>query len=108
MTDVKQNGLSRRSLLERGGVAAGGLMAAGLVDVGAAHAAAGAKAGRLPVAAIERIVDAKGSVSGGVLNIELEPRTSAMSRGRAGSPSRRASRSTGTSSSSRWPAATRS
>ena len=72
MTDVKQNGLSRRSLLERGGVAAGGLMAAGLVDVGAAQAAAGAKAGRLPVAAIERIVDAKGSVSGGVLNVELE------------------------------------
>ena len=47
-------------------------MAAGLVGAGAARAAVGARAGRLPVGDSERIVNAKESVSGGVLNIELE------------------------------------
>lgn len=72
MECVDRGGLSRRSLLERGGAAAGGIMAAGLADTVTARAAAGATAGRLPVDAIERIVRAKGTVSGGVLGIELE------------------------------------
>jgi uncharacterized protein DUF1259 len=65
-------GLSRRRLLERGGAAAGGVLAAGLADAVTARAVTAVEGGRLPVDDIERIMQAKGSVSGGVLNIELE------------------------------------
>lgn len=69
--------VSRRGALTLGGGLAGGLLAAGVpVSAGAAvarrvHAAAGA-GDPLPVKAIERIVQAEGSVSGGVLNIGLD------------------------------------
>jgi hypothetical protein len=68
--------LSRRRALELGGGLAGGLLVAGSpVDVGAAAVRRVAPAGasdRLPVKAIERVVQAEGSVSGGVLNISLD------------------------------------
>jgi Domain of Unknown Function (DUF1259) len=70
--------ISRRRALALGGGVAGGILAAGMP--GGAQALAGARAqgahaaasGSLPVAAIERIVQAKGSVSGGVLDIGLD------------------------------------
>jgi hypothetical protein len=70
--------ISRRRALVLGGGVAGGILAAGMP--GGAQALAGARArgahaaasGPLPVAAIERIVQAKGTVSGGVLDIGLD------------------------------------
>lgn len=67
-------GTSRRQALRLGG-AVGGLVATGslfgTVDSAAADAATAAS-GQLPVAEIERIVGAKGTVSNGVLNIEID------------------------------------
>jgi hypothetical protein len=69
--------LSRRHALALGGGVAGGLLAAGIPGGTRAFAAStrrhtAAASGSLPVAAIERIVQAKGTVSDGVLNIELD------------------------------------
>jgi hypothetical protein len=71
--------VSRRHALALGGGVAGGLLAAGMPGTARAlaattrqHAAASATSGSLPVSAIERIMRAKGSISGGVLDIGLD------------------------------------
>jgi hypothetical protein len=71
--------LTRRNLLRAGGVA-GGLVAGAPLLTGVSSAATrtagtaghGAAAGSLPVAEIQRIVRAQGTVSNGVLNIEID------------------------------------
>lgn len=74
MAAERETGTSRRQALRLGG-AVGGLAAAGSL-LGAAGStaaeAATAASGQLPVAEIERIVGAKGTVSNGVLNIEID------------------------------------
>jgi hypothetical protein len=83
MTDQNRTdqdkGASRRQVLRMGGMAAGSLVAAGPLLASAGNAAAatrsvtgtGGPAG-LPVAEIESIIRAKGTVSNGVLNIEID------------------------------------
>lgn len=71
---ARDTAASRRQVLQLGG-AVGGLMAAGplLGAVGAAAAeAATGSSGHLPVMLIEDIIRAKGMVSNGVLNIEID------------------------------------
>jgi hypothetical protein len=83
MADQHSGQASRRQVLRLGGVA-GTLAAAGPL-LGAAQAASAATVARapkstagpagdrrLPVAEIERIIRAKGTVSNGVLNIEID------------------------------------
>jgi hypothetical protein len=74
MAAERETGTSRRQALRLGG-AVGGLAAAGSL-LGAAGStaaeAATAASGQLPVAEIERIVGAKGTVSNGVLTIEID------------------------------------
>ncbi len=70
--------LSRRRALKWGSAAAGGLLVAGLVSVtdsGVAQAAAvppGEAPNQLPVRDLERIIGVQGTVSNGVLNIEVD------------------------------------
>jgi hypothetical protein len=74
-----KSNLTRRNLLRAGGVA-GGLVAGAPLLAGVSSAATrtagtaghGAAAGSLPVAEIQRIVRAQGTVSNGVLNIEID------------------------------------
>ena len=71
---------SRRQALRMGGAAVGGLLTAGPVVAATASAAAATKAraqaagaaSRLPAGEIEKIIRAKGTVSNGVLNIEID------------------------------------
>jgi hypothetical protein len=78
MTQERDTATSRRQVLRLGG-AAGGLLAAGpLLAAGSAeaaskaHGAAVSPAAGLPVKLIERIVGAQGTVSSGVLQIEID------------------------------------
>jgi hypothetical protein len=69
--------LSRRDALKLGSAAAGGVLLAGVASSGQRAGAATATAGgetpnRLPVAAIEKIIGAQGTVSDGVLSIEVD------------------------------------
>ncbi len=83
MTEDRGTGTSRRQALRLGGAAMGGLMTAGPLAAAAAApaqaasragaaAATGSSAGGLPVTLIESIIRAKGTVSDGVLNIEID------------------------------------
>jgi hypothetical protein len=69
MTETPQILWTRRRALMAGGASAAALAG---VSAGQGLAQAEAASGGLPVDAIERIVNAKGTVSGGVLNIELD------------------------------------
>jgi uncharacterized protein DUF1259 len=66
--------LSRREALRLGSAAAGGVVLAGVAAGHASSAAASAGEVRnwLPVAAIEKIIGAQGTVSDGVLSIEID------------------------------------
>jgi hypothetical protein len=65
-TDANQFGISRRRALALGGGMAGGLLVGG-----APRAAAAGKRGKLPAEAIQRIVQAEGTVTDGVLSIDI-------------------------------------
>jgi hypothetical protein len=78
-SDSTSAGLTRRNALKLGSATAGGLLLTGLMSNGDASAAevatattASEKPNHLPVKAIEAIIGAQGTVSDGVLNIEID------------------------------------
>lgn len=74
MTTWQNKGTSRREALRLGGTLGGLAMVVPLLGTAgsAAAEAATTASGRLPVSEIEKIVGAKGTVSNGVLNIEID------------------------------------